>query len=180
MSVTAPRFEGAEEHGVIPLSGYDIRRINGLYGSDGGPSYYIPDHIDAGVYRALRPRGPLDTAEEIDGAAVETLVAQELRAVNDNLGLGYALHFWHTRDHREVDFVLYGERGLVAIEVKRSSSYRASDLASLRLFRSDYPMARCLLLYGGAREYDVDGLRILPLARALADLPALLDPSRRR
>lgn len=135
------------------------------------PKFYF---FDAGVYRALRPRGPLDPPEEIDGAAIETLVAQELRATNDNLELGYQLSFWHTRDHREVDFVLYGERGLVAIEVKRASAYREADLATLRLFRGDYPEARCALFYGGTRAYDVEGIQVLPLDRALRALPALL------
>ncbi len=50
-----------------------------------------PFFFDAGVYRALHPVGPLDSATEIDGPAVETLVMQELRATNDNLGLGYEL-----------------------------------------------------------------------------------------
>lgn len=135
------------------------------------PKFYF---FDAGVYRALRPRGPLDPAEEIDGAAIETLVASELRATNDNLNLGYEIFHWRTRDHREVDFVLYGERGLVAIEVKRASVFRGSDLDTLRLFLGDYPMARCMLFYGGTRAYDVDGIRVLPLARALVELPDLL------
>jgi len=130
--------------------------------------------FDAGVYRALRPRGPLDSAEEIDGPAIETLVLQELRATNDNHGLGYQLFHWHTRDHREVDFVLYGERGLVAVEVKRTSRLRQEDLATLRLLGEDYPMARRVLLYGGAREYAVDGIRVLPLGSALPQLRTLL------
>ncbi|MEB3257098.1 MAG: DUF4143 domain-containing protein [Cyanobacteriota bacterium] len=37
-------------------------------------------YFDVGVYRSLRPRGPLDAPEEIDGMALETLVAQHLRA----------------------------------------------------------------------------------------------------
>lgn len=130
--------------------------------------------FDAGVYRALRPSGPLDATEEIDGPAIETLVLQELRATNDNLDLGYQLFHWHTRDHREVDFVLYGERGLIAIEVKRTSRFRPDDLATLRLFGQDYPMARRLFFYGGRREYEVDGIRVLPLGPALPALPALL------
>jgi predicted AAA+ superfamily ATPase len=130
--------------------------------------------FDAGVYRALRPRGPLDSAEDIDGPALETLVLQELRATNDNLGLGYELFYWHTRDHKEVDFVLYGERGLVAIEVKRSSSLRARDLTTLQLFKDDYPMASCLFLYGGRRTYELNGVRVLPLDQALPRLAELL------
>ena len=42
-------------------------------------------YFDVGVYRHLRPQGPLDTAEQIDGAALETLFLQELRAINDYL-----------------------------------------------------------------------------------------------
>lgn len=128
--------------------------------------------FDAGVYRALRPTGPLDSPEEIDGAALETLVLQELRATNDNHDLGYRLFYWRTRDHKEVDFVLYGERGLVAFEVKRSASFRERDLATLRLFATDYPVAKCIFLYGGKREYVVDGIRVLPIA---SGLPALLE-----
>ncbi len=131
-------------------------------------------YFDAGVYRALRPKGPLDAAEEIDGPALETLVLQELRATNDNLGLGYDLSYWHTRDHKEVDFVLYGERGLLAFEVKRAGRFREGDLAPLRLFRSDYSMARCFLLYGGRETYEVDGIRVLPLEGALPELGRLL------
>ncbi len=135
------------------------------------PKFY---YFDAGVFRALRPKGPLDAVEEIDGSALETLVMQELRATNANLDLGYEIFFWHTRDHQEVDFVLYGQRGLVAIEVKRSGFYRDADLASLRLFKGDYPAARCLLLYGGSRAYEVDGIRVMPVDAALRTLPDVL------
>jgi predicted AAA+ superfamily ATPase len=133
--------------------------------------------FDAGVYRALRPRGPLDTADEIDGAAVETLVMQELRATNASLDLGYDLFTWRTRDHKEVDFVLYGERGLVAIEVKRGGRLRDGDLDTLKLFREDYPVAHAFLFYGGNRAYDLDGIHVRPLARTLPLLGELLrDP----
>ncbi len=135
------------------------------------PKFYF---FDAGVYRTLRPVGPLDSAEDIDGPAVETLVMQELRAVNDNHDLGYSLFYWRTRDRKEVDFVLYGERGLVAIGVKRSASFRESDLTDLKLFAADYSVARCFLLYGGEREYVVDGIRVLPLASALPRFAEIL------
>lgn len=131
-------------------------------------------YFDCGVYRALRPTGPLDAAEDIDGPAVETLVLQELRATNDNHDLGYTLHYWRTRAQHEVDFVLYGERGLVAIEVTRSSTLRDRDLADLRVFARDYPEARGLMFYGGERPYVVDGIRVEPLATALPRLRELL------
>ncbi|WP_368731477.1 DUF4143 domain-containing protein [Desulfonatronum sp. SC1] len=52
------------------------------------PKFFL---FDAGVFKALRPKGPLDRPEEIDGATLETLIFQELLAVNDNLRMGFDL-----------------------------------------------------------------------------------------
>ena len=84
--------------------------------------------FDAGIYRTLRPSGPLDSPEEIEGMALETLLFQELKGVNDCLKLGYDLYYWHTANRVEVDFILYGRRGLKAFEVKRTSRISESML----------------------------------------------------
>jgi predicted AAA+ superfamily ATPase len=135
------------------------------------PKFYF---FDVGVFRTLRPTGPLDRREEIEGAALETLVFQELTALNDYLGLGYSLHFWRTADGAEVDFVLYGERGLIAIEVKRSRGLRGSDLRGLRAFKRDFPEARTFLLCGEPRASQVDGIEVLPISEGLRRLRTLL------
>lgn len=135
------------------------------------PRFFL---FDAGVYRTLRPRGPLDSREEIDGAALETFVLNELRAANAYRQLGYELQTWRTRKGLEVDFVLYGERGLHAVEVKRSSRLRGQDLDGLRTFGSDYPMARCWLLFGGSKAYREDGIEVLPVEQGLRELGAAL------
>ena len=44
-----------------------------------------------------------------------------------------------------------------------------SDLRGLRQFKSDYPMARCVLLFGGERREYRDGTELLPVTEALAD-----------
>ncbi|MBI2766648.1 MAG: GNAT family N-acetyltransferase [Chloroflexi bacterium] len=59
MAVTAERFQPASAVHVVALGGVDIRRINSLYSTEGGPSYYIPEHIDAGVYRGVIAEGRL-------------------------------------------------------------------------------------------------------------------------
>lgn len=134
-------------------------------------------YFDVGVYRKLRPRGPLDSLSEIDGAALETLLLQEVRAYNDVQKLGYQLSFWRTRSGQEVDLVLYGERGLFAFEVKRSERLRAEDLSGLRAFAEEYPPAKLFFLYGGERTYMDDGIQILPYRQAIQRLPLLLAPS---
>jgi predicted AAA+ superfamily ATPase len=135
------------------------------------PKFYL---FDAGVYRSIRPAGPLDTPEEIEGACLETLCFQELRAVNDLLGLGYEMFYWRTSDGTEVDFVLYGESGMFAFEVKRSRRYGRRDMSGLRAFKRDYPMARCYLLYGGSQQRVEDGISVMPIQDALVQLPAIL------
>lgn len=130
--------------------------------------------FDVGVYRAVRPRGPLDSDEEIDGAALETLVLQHLRAINDYYGLGYQISYWRTSDGKEVDFILYGERGFFAIEVKRAAKLGAADFSGLKAFQSDYPEAKTYMLYGGHEQTYREGTTLLPLAEALLCLPEIL------
>lgn len=124
------------------------------------PRFFL---FDVGVYRTLRPRGPLDAEAEIDGPALETFVLNELRAANSYFRLGYSLSTWRTAAGDEVDFVLYGERGLHAVEVKRSHSVRGESLAGLRAFADDYPQARRWLLYGGTKRLRVDDVECVPL-----------------
>lgn len=136
------------------------------------PKFFL---FDAGVYRTIRPRGPLDSPEEIDGAALETLVYQELRAHIAYRALDLDLHTWRTASGAEVDFVAYGGDGLFAVEVKRSRRIRRADLHGLQQFQADYPTARCVLLFGGERPEHRDGIELVPVAEALADPAALLE-----
>jgi predicted AAA+ superfamily ATPase len=135
------------------------------------PKFYL---FDAGVFRAIRPKGPLDRPEEIDGAALETLIFQELRAINENYRMGYELYYWRTSNGQEVDFVLYGERGLIAIEVKRTSTIRPGEMSGLKAFLKDYPMAKPLLLYGGPHHLFEKGIDFIPLETAIKNLPDIM------
>lgn len=126
--------------------------------------------FDTGVFRAIRPKGPLDTPELIDGAALETLVLQNLQAYIDNHHLDYGIHFWRTTAGNEVDFIAYGSEGLVAIEVKRRRTVTARDVSSLKAFRSDYPSARAILLYGGTEHLQMGAVKVLPIEYALRNI----------
>ena len=133
--------------------------------------------FDAGVFRAIRPTGPLDSGAEVDGPALETLVLQELRAINDCHDHRYQIHFWRTQGGLEVDFVLYGLQGLLAIEVKRSRQIERKDTRALREFKKDYPPAQCYILYGGSAPLYMDDVTALPIEDALRNLSRLLDGS---
>ncbi|MBS0358819.1 MAG: ATP-binding protein [Proteobacteria bacterium] len=138
------------------------------------PKFYF---FDPGVYRIIRPTGPLDSIEEIDGAVLETLFLAHLRAVNDYLRLGYQLYFWRTSNNTEVDFVAYGERGLYAFEIKRKRKISASDLNGLRSFAKDYDIAKLYLIYGGEHEEYHDNIHVIPFKNALEKLIDILKGS---
>ncbi len=135
------------------------------------PKFYF---FDAGVFQAIRPRGPLDPPESIQGAALETLFLQHLRAANDYGGLGYRIHYWRTAAGDEVDFVLYGERGLRAFEVKMSSTVRAGDLRGLLRFRADFPEAKAHLLHLGDRRRHDRGIDVIPFLECVTGLDRML------
>ena len=69
--------------------------------------------------------------------------------------------------------VLYGECGLLGIEVKRAAQVRSSDLAGLERFRQEYPEATCIVLYGGNRKY-FDRFHFIPVAEALQSLEQIM------
>lgn len=126
--------------------------------------------FDAGVFRSLRPRGPLDAPAEIEGVALETLVAQHLRALCQLRSGGAQLSFWRTRAGLEVDFVLYGPELFLAVEVKRSRRVDRSDLKALQAFGEDYPEADRLLLSFCPEPLLIDGIRCEPLEPWLRQL----------
>ncbi len=131
------------------------------------PKFYF---FDAGVFRSLRPSGPLDQPSEIDGAALEGLVAQHLRAWIAYGNEDHQLFYWRTRSGMEVDFVVYGGTHFAAIEVKNSDKVRPSDLRGLKAFVDEYPECTPWLLYRGADRLEVDGVTCWPVAQFLAQL----------
>lgn len=135
------------------------------------PKFYF---FDVGIYRTLRPMGPLDAPEEVEGISFESLLFQELKAINDYYGLGYKIYYWRTSNNLEVDFVLYGERGLKAFEIKRRGRVPSSELRGLKAFLKDYPTAKAYYIYGAERRMSEGDIDIIPLDYALKNLPAIL------
>ncbi len=131
------------------------------------PKFYL---FDAGVYQAIRPRGPLDSPHQVRGPALETLFLQQVRALNDAKSLDYSLHYWRTASGDEVDFVLYGERGLRAFEVTTSERVRPDDLRGLLRFREAYPKCDAYLLHLGSRRWHDRGIEVLPFSECVATL----------
>jgi uncharacterized protein len=131
------------------------------------PKFYF---FDVGVFRSNRPTGPLDAPAQLDGAALEGLVAQHLHAWCDYSDGRHTLYYWQTRAQVEVDFIIYGAAGLYAIEVKNTSRVRPEDLRGLKSFAEDYPESTCFLLYRGHDRIKRDNILCMPCEEFLREL----------
>lgn len=131
------------------------------------PKFYF---FDAGVYRALRPSGPLDQPEEIQGHALETLVAEHLRAWLAYSKESGELFFWRTKSGLEVDFIIYGKIGFYALEVKNSNRIKPEDLRALKEFSKDYPESKTIFLYRGKEKLMKEGILCYPLTEFLLQI----------
>ncbi len=128
------------------------------------PKFYF---FDVGVYKALRPRGILDSSEEMEGVALEGLVAQHLRAWILSQKEPHSLSFWRTETKLEVDFIIYGPTVFLAIEVKRSANLGPDDIRGLAAFQLEYPEATCFIVSNTKRKENYRGFPIFPIDQFL-------------
>lgn len=132
--------------------------------------------FDTGIYYQVRPKGVLDSPEELEGVCLESLVLQEIRAMNAYRDWGYDLSFWRTATGIEVDIICYGENGFYALEVKRTRQVSSKHLSGLKSFREDYPQVTPYLLYGGDDVLEVDGIKVIPVVTFLKGIDRYLMP----
>jgi len=123
------------------------------------PKFYF---FDPGVFHYLRPKGPLDTPGEMEGPALEGLVAQHLRSWIDYRSSSCKLYYWRTKSGAEVDFIIYGEEVFWAIEVKNSTKVHNVDMRALKTFCKDYPECTPIFLYRGKERFKVNNILCLP------------------
>ncbi|MGM0366535.1 MAG: ATP-binding protein [Actinomycetota bacterium] len=123
------------------------------------PKFYF---FDSGVFRIIRPAGPLDRPGEIDGPNLEGLVSQHIRAWIDYSHLSCKLYYWRTKAGTEVDFIVYGEDGFWAIEVKNTRNVYRNELRPLKTFCNDYPKCKPIFVYRGNEKLLIDNILCIP------------------
>jgi uncharacterized protein len=123
------------------------------------PKFYF---FDPGVFRVLRKQGFLDLSTEVEGVALEGMMAEHLRGWIDFQKTRVELYFWRTRAGIEVDFILYGPETFYAIEVKNNKTIAPHDLSGLKEFQKDYPEVTPILIYRGKEKIKRDKILCLP------------------
>jgi predicted AAA+ superfamily ATPase len=132
-----------------------------------GAKFYF---CDAGLCRSLRPARPGLIDASIQGFTLEGLVAQHLRAWCDYSEGNHRLYFWRGPVSAEVDFVLCGDRGLWALEVKTSETIHPEHLLGLHTFQRTFPESKLILLYGGTHLLRRGDVCCIPLEWFLREL----------
>ena len=128
-------------------------------------------YFDVGIYQQLRPKGLLDAQSEIAGAGLETLFYQSARALIAYQNSQTKIYYWRTASGVEVDFVLYGQQALFAIEIKHTKNIQGKMLIGLKHFKIDYQMAKCFVLYLGEHTlYLQDDITAMPFSDGLKKL----------
>lgn len=144
------------------LLGFQLRVFNrkAKRSLAGHPKFYF---FDAGVYFSIKPKTLYDPRTETEGAALEGLVAQHLKAWIDAQREPHQIHYWRTSSKLEVDFILSGPATFLAIEVKNGTVIHPADLWGLEAFKEDYPESTPLLLYRGKMRYKERGILCIPV-----------------
>jgi predicted AAA+ superfamily ATPase len=106
----------------------------------------------------------------LDGALLETYVAQNLAAILESDWPEARLHYWHVQGRHEVDFVIEAGRDTLAIEVKSAGRWDERDLSGLRAFLDKTPRCRLAMLAHGGDETVALGQRLwaVPLSAVIS------------
>jgi predicted AAA+ superfamily ATPase len=126
--------------------------------------------FDTGVYDSIRPKNYFDVESVREGAALEGLVAQHLKAWTQAQQEEYQLNFWQTSSQVEVDFIVMGPDCFLAIEVKNGSTVHPGEIRSLEIFLEDYPEATAIILYRGKQKYKEKNVLCYPIDEFLLQI----------
>ena len=135
---------------TVTLTGADVRRINALYGSEGNPTFYSPEHIDAGIYRGVVLDGRLAAI-----AGTHVVSRSERVAVVGNVfthpefrGRGFARTVTGAVTERLLEIC-----DAVVLTVDPGNA------PAVRAYKSLGYVESCRLIESNARRRDLTGLR---------------------
>jgi predicted AAA+ superfamily ATPase len=140
------------------------RRLRGA----GSPKVYPADH---GLIAALATSDLV--AGRTRGAMFEAVVFRHLREVGRSRSA--RLSYFRPDNRREIDFVFELSGAKVAVEVTSQKQARPDKLAKLRASATLLGADRTLLVHGGVRDDETEGVRLVPLPRFLLDVAGMVE-----
>lgn len=130
------------------------------------PKFYF---FDSGIARSLSGRLAYPPLHEETGVLFETFILNELRAYLHYDDIEYPLHYWRSHGGNEVDIFLETSKGFLAIELKSTSVWERKYSKGLYRLREETGKGKvkCLGVFLGERQVQVDGINIYPAMQFL-------------
>lgn len=132
------------------------------------PKFYW---FDPGVLHAAAGGFDQPLPADWDGVLFEHAVLHELRSYLAYAGVKGSLGYWATPQGTEVDFVWWHGRNVVAIEAKYGKRYRHEYARGIKALLGARK-GRGYVVYGGSKELDIEGTKVLPYESFLRRLHA--------
>lgn len=137
------------------------------------PKYYF---FDCGVLNALRNElsVPVSTGTYRYGKLFETLVINQIAAINEYKQKDFNLYFWRTKGGAEIDLILSRGPGddPRAIEIKSEQYPTDKDLQILNSIQDEYPSAKLYCLCNTTQRTKKNGVYILPWREGVLEVLA--------
>jgi len=123
------------------------------------PKFYW---FDAGVLRAAADGFNRPLPAEFEGVAFETFILNELRAHIHYNSVRGKLSYWRTPSGSEVDFVFESPKGVIAIEVKGSRSYKSHFAKGIKSLSENLQLKSKYLIYRGDKSLIDGDVHVIP------------------
>lgn len=133
------------------------------------PKFYF---FDRGIATSLRGELSRELVEgsKSYGDAFEHWLLIEIKSILDYRERETKMSFFRTSDGAEVDLILEQAEDIWAVEIKSSTSPRASDVRGLKSFMSDHRCKRTICACRTPRPYTSDEIEFLPWKDFLSQL----------
>ena len=96
----------------------------------------------------------------------------ELETPNIHVKWSHVLQISQASGKQEL--FLFGPRGLLAFEIKRTARITSAMLGGLKSFVGDYPMAKAYFVYAGSWHLYDGNIEIVPVSEILKNLKKFL------
>jgi predicted AAA+ superfamily ATPase len=157
-----------EDAGLLALLPRHAERPSRRLRGAGSPKVFPADH---GLVPAVSTSEP--SSGRVRGAIFEAVVFRHLREVDREWPT--RLSYYRPDNRHEIDFVLELDGRRIAVEVTSARQAKPEKMTKLRAAARRFGAQRTILVHGGVRDEEEDGVRLVPLPRFLLDVRGLLE-----
>jgi len=134
------------------------------------PKFYF---FDCGVVRALRHETRHELQQPALGYLFETWFLNEVRFINHTKSLGAELFYWQAEHGTEVDLIMVRGKERIGFEIKATNVWKKDYNKGLTALFEAKVIDKAYGVYTGDRNLVMDGVEVLPFAKALERIKIL-------